>query len=74
MGIHLIIFVLLIGYWHYREKSRYGALKSMLITVLGGFSLLAGLILLTLETGTTSIRGMIEQADVIVNSEHFILY
>ncbi len=44
----------------------------MLITVLGGFSLLAGLILLTLETGTTSIRGMIEQADVIVNSEHFI--
>ncbi|WP_277673371.1 Na+/H+ antiporter subunit A [Piscibacillus halophilus] len=63
---------LLIGYWHYREKSRYGALKSMLITVLGGFSLLGGVILLTIETGTTSIRGMIEQADLIVNSDYFL--
>ncbi|GEL77515.1 Na+/H+ antiporter subunit A [Tenuibacillus multivorans] len=64
---------LLIGYWHYRERSRYGALKSMLITVFGGFSLLGGLILLTIETGTTSIRGMVEQADVIVNSPYFLL-
>ncbi|RPF55557.1 Na+/H+ antiporter subunit A [Aquisalibacillus elongatus] len=63
---------LLIGYWHHREKSRYGALKSMLITVLGGFSLLGGLILLTIETGTTSIREMVAMTDVIINSEYFI--
>ncbi|MET3682486.1 multicomponent Na+:H+ antiporter subunit A [Alkalibacillus flavidus] len=62
---------LLIGYWHHRERSRYGALKSMLITVFGGFSLLAGLILLTIVTGTTSIQGMVDQADTIVNSEFF---
>ncbi|MGM8214186.1 Na+/H+ antiporter subunit A [Bacillaceae bacterium W0354] len=63
---------LLIGYWHYREKSRYGAQKSLIITVLGGLSLLGGLVLLTIETGTTSIRGMIENADLIINSEYFI--
>ncbi|NIK11301.1 Na+/H+ antiporter subunit A [Alkalibacillus almallahensis] len=62
---------LLIGYWHHRERSRYGALKSMLITVFGGFSLLAGIILLSIVTGTTSIQGMVEQSDVIVNSEYF---
>ncbi|MDV2581061.1 Na+/H+ antiporter subunit A [Alkalibacillus haloalkaliphilus] len=62
---------LLIGYWHYRERSRYGALKSMLITVFGGFSLLAGIILLTIVTGTTSIREMVAQADVIVDSHYF---
>ncbi len=59
---------LLIGYWHFKERSRYGAVKSLLITVMGGFSLLAGLILLTIVTGTTSIRGMVDQADVILAS------
>src|SRR5699024_5064924 len=33
---------LLIGFWHYKERSRYGALKSMLITVFGGLSLFGG--------------------------------
>src|SRR5690625_4180357 len=33
---------LLIGYWHFKERSRYGALKSMLITIFGGLSLLGG--------------------------------
>ena len=47
---------LLIAFWHHREKSRYGALKSLLITVFGGLSLLAGFILLYVMTGTFSIR------------------
>ncbi|MBM7569589.1 Na+/H+ antiporter subunit A [Aquibacillus albus] len=64
---------LLIGYWHHREGSRYGALKSMLITVFGGLSLLGGLILLTVITGTTSIQEMIAQTDVILNSPYFSL-
>ncbi|TFB24878.1 Na+/H+ antiporter subunit A [Filobacillus milosensis] len=63
---------LLIGYWHYREKSRYGALKSMLITVFGGFSLLGGIILLTIVTGTTSIQEMVSKSDLIINSEYFL--
>lgn len=48
---------LLIGFWYYKERSRYGAQKSMLITVMGGFSMLAGIILLWVTTGTFEIRG-----------------
>jgi multicomponent Na+:H+ antiporter subunit A len=53
---------LLIGYWYTREKSRYGAQKSMLITVLGGLSLLGGIILLYIMTGTFSISEIASQA------------
>ncbi|HUC93992.1 MAG TPA: Na+/H+ antiporter subunit A [Paenibacillus sp.] len=56
---------LLIAFWHRREKSRYGALKSMLITVFGGFAMFAGFILLYTITGTFSIREMIGQAEAI---------
>ncbi|WP_058307311.1 Na+/H+ antiporter subunit A [Gracilibacillus massiliensis] len=62
---------LLIGYWNYKERSRYGALKSMLITVFGGLSMLGGFILLTIITETTSIQAMIAQADVILSSDYF---
>ncbi|SEM61190.1 multisubunit sodium/proton antiporter, MrpA subunit [Mesobacillus persicus] len=62
---------LLIGYWNHRERSRYGAQKSMLITVFGGLSMLGGIILLYLMTGTFSISEAIVLADVIVNHELF---
>ncbi|WP_349407905.1 Na+/H+ antiporter subunit A [Pseudalkalibacillus sp. SCS-8] len=62
---------LLIGYWYEREASRYGALKSMVITVLGGLSMLGGFILLSYVTGTTSIREMIEVSDVVLDSPYF---
>src|SRR5699024_6301454 len=64
---------LLIGYWHFNERSRYGALKSMLITIFGGLSMFAGFILLTVITGTTSIQGMIEQKDIILDSTYLPL-
>ncbi|WP_243299814.1 Na+/H+ antiporter subunit A [Bacillus litorisediminis] len=60
---------LLIGYWNEREKSRYGAQKSMLITVFGGLSLLGAIILLYVMTGTFSIREIITQADVVLTHE-----
>lgn len=68
---------LLIGYWHQREKSRYGALKSMLITVFGGFAMLAGFVLLYIMTssvgvGTFSIREIIEQVDLIQTHALFL--
>ncbi|WP_099355568.1 Na+/H+ antiporter subunit A [Fredinandcohnia onubensis] len=63
---------LLIGYWHNREKSRYGALKSMLITVFGGLSMLAGFVLLSLMTNTFSIREMIAQVDRLPSNPLFI--
>src|SRR5699024_12408193 len=37
---------LLIVYWHFIERSRYGALKSMLITVLGVLCLLVAFVIL----------------------------
>ncbi|MBO8156005.1 MAG: Na+/H+ antiporter subunit A [Bacillaceae bacterium] len=64
---------LLIGYWHHRERSRYGALKSMLITVFGGLSLLGGIILLSMTAETASIRAMIEHKEMIINSPYFPL-
>src|SRR5690625_2008297 len=62
---------LLIGYWHFKERSRYGALKSMMITIFGGLSLLGGFITLYVITGTSNIQQMITQADVIVSSNYF---
>ncbi|WP_062350292.1 Na+/H+ antiporter subunit A [Bacillus kwashiorkori] len=62
----------LIGYWHEREKSRYGAQKSMLITVFGGLSLLGGIILLYIMTGTFSIQEMVANVGVITGHALFI--
>lgn len=63
---------LLIGYWYKREKSRYGAQKSMLITVFGGLSMLGGIILLYLITGTFSISEIIQQSNEIMTHHLFI--
>ncbi|MDQ0205500.1 Na+/H+ antiporter subunit A [Alkalicoccobacillus murimartini] len=63
---------LLISYWYGRKKSIYGAQKSMLITVFGGFSMLAGFCLLYGVSGTFSIRELIAQADIIAASSVFI--
>ncbi|WP_338553201.1 Na+/H+ antiporter subunit A [Paenibacillus sp. KS-LC4] len=63
---------LLIAFWHNREKSKYGALKSMLITVLGGLAMLAGFILLYTMAGTFSIREMIGSMDVLTAHSLFL--
>ncbi|RAS78182.1 Na+/H+ antiporter subunit A [Priestia endophytica] len=63
---------LLIGYWYKREKSQYGAQKSMLITVFGGLALLGGIILLYMMTGTFSIREMIANLDSIKGDALFL--
>jgi len=63
---------LLIGYWYKREKSRYGAQKSMLITVFGGLSMLGGIILLYVMTGTFSISAIIQQSPELMTNHFFI--
>ncbi len=63
---------LLIAFWFHRHKSMYGAQKSMLITVFGGFAMLAGVILLYLMTGTFSVREIIANVDMVSSSELFI--
>lgn len=64
---------LLIGYWHFKERSRYGALKSMLITVFGGLSMLGGFILLSVVADTTSIQAMIAKSDYILSNDYLPL-
>ncbi|PAD21880.1 hydrogen gas-evolving membrane-bound hydrogenase subunit E [Terribacillus saccharophilus] len=64
---------LLISFWFTRKASTDGALKSMLITFLGGFSLLGGLVLLHLVTGSTSIREIVTQGDLILANDWFPL-
>ncbi|WP_028608662.1 Na+/H+ antiporter subunit A [Paenibacillus harenae] len=63
---------LLIAFWHQRDKSRYGALKSLLITVFGGLAMLSGFILLYLMTGTFSLREIIGSADLIESHGLFV--
>ncbi|MHA6252845.1 Na+/H+ antiporter subunit A [Oceanobacillus sp. CAU 1775] len=63
---------LLISYWYEREKSVYGAQKSMYITVFGGLSMLGGISLLYVMTGTFSVREIIASADLVSSSTLFI--
>jgi multicomponent Na+:H+ antiporter subunit A len=63
---------LLIGYWYERDKSRYGAQKSMLITVFGGLAMLGGIILLYIMTGTFNFTEVMSQANGIFNHVLFV--
>ena len=66
---------LLIGFWNNRSNSRYGAMKSMVITVFGGLSLLAGIVLLYLMTGSFNISEIITsvQQKSIISHPLFML-
>ncbi|MFB5662141.1 Na+/H+ antiporter subunit A [Alteribacillus sp. HJP-4] len=63
---------LLIAYWYEKEKSRYGALKSMLITVFGGFSMLIGIVLIYVITGTFNISEIIASPGNLTESAYFL--
>ncbi|MFF2447027.1 Na+/H+ antiporter subunit A [Neobacillus sp. NPDC058068] len=63
---------LLIAYWYEREKSRYGAQKSMLITIFGGLAMLAGFIMLSMITDTYSIREMVSNTADIPSHSLFV--
>ncbi|MED4601639.1 Na+/H+ antiporter subunit A [Paenibacillus validus] len=62
---------LLIAFWYQREKSRYGALKSMLITVFGGLAMLSGFVLLYVMTGTFSNREILANVNTITEHSLF---
>ncbi|HWK23562.1 MAG TPA: Na+/H+ antiporter subunit A [Ureibacillus sp.] len=64
---------LLIGYWNNRDKSRFGALKSMMITVSGGMMMLGGFVLLSIMGDTFSIRELVSQAPELVTNDLFVL-
>lgn len=64
---------LLIGYWFTKDRSRFGALKSMMITVFGGLMMLGGFVVLSIMGGSYSIRELIANASTIANHELFTL-
>ncbi len=63
---------LLIGYWYHRERSRYGARKSMMVTVFGGLMMLGGFIILHIMTDSFSIRAIIANGAAIVENQLFV--
>lgn len=63
---------LLIGFEHENERARKNALMAMLITGLGGLTMLAGFILLGSVIDSYLISDLLAQADTIQNHEYFI--
>ena len=55
-----ILSYLLIGHYRRRAASRRAALQALLVTTLGGLVMFVGVILLVVDTGTTSIWELIE--------------
>ena len=64
---------LLIGFKHKYLESRYAALQALLVTGLGGLSLLAGVILIYIEAGTFSISALIANPGLITSSGNLTL-
>ncbi|RAK23146.1 multisubunit sodium/proton antiporter MrpA subunit [Anoxybacillus vitaminiphilus] len=62
---------LLIAYWYKRERSRYGAKKSMLITMFGGLLMLGGFLALSVMGDTYSIRELLAHSSTFVNEPLF---
>lgn len=56
----------LVGYDHEKASARKAALQALLITAGGGLALLAGLILLAMAAGTTSLSGIIEAREAVL--------
>ncbi|RAV01982.1 Na+/H+ antiporter subunit A [Paenibacillus sp. YN15] len=63
---------LLIAFWYHRKRSRYGAQKSMFITMTGGFFMLLGFIILSSAGGTLSIRELIASSGQLAQHPYFL--
>ncbi len=57
-----ILSYLLIGHYRRRAASRRAALQALLVTTLGGLVMFVGVVLLVVDAGTSSIRGILELA------------
>ncbi len=63
---------LLIGFWYHKEESRYGAMKALVITGLGGIAMLAGFIVLYQITDTFDVTKILTMGDVIKSSHLYV--
>lgn len=59
----------LVGFDHEKTKARKAALQALLVTGGGGLALLAGLILVSIAAGTTSLSGIIAQRETVLAHE-----
>ena len=57
----------LVGYDHEKASARKAALQALLITAGGGLALMAGLILLAMAAGTTSLSGIIAAREAVLS-------
>jgi len=53
---------LLIGFWYEQEKARKGALTALLVTALGGLTMMIGFLIVGITTESFSLRALTEQA------------
>ncbi|MEP9370988.1 putative monovalent cation/H+ antiporter subunit A [Mesorhizobium sp. KR1-2] len=63
---------LLIGFDHRREPARRAAVQALIVTGLGGISLLAGLILIWIATGQTELSGLLAAGDALRGSPFYL--
>ncbi|MEK3890720.1 Na+/H+ antiporter subunit A [Bacillus sp. FSL K6-3431] len=63
---------LLIAFWYHRKGSRYGAQKSLLITVSGGIAMLAGFIMVYIMADTLSVRELISSLNDYIDHPLFL--
>jgi len=57
-----VLSYLLIGYYHRRAASRRAALQALLVTTLGGLVMLIGVVLLVVDSGTSSLSTILAEA------------
>ena len=64
---------LLIGFDHDREAARRAALQALIVTGLGGLSLLAGLLVIWGATGTQDLSALLASGDAMRESPLYLL-
>lgn len=58
---------MLIGFFHEKDESRSASLQALLITVLGGLAMLAGIVLINQVTGTFEIIDLLSKREALQN-------
>jgi multicomponent Na+:H+ antiporter subunit A len=64
---------LLIGFDHAREASRRAAIQALVVTGLGGLSLLAGLLVIWAATGEGTLSGLLATGDALRAAPFYLL-
>ena len=63
---------LLIGYFDYRERARYGAQKALYITVVGGFALFVAIMLIGRICGSFEMPQIIANRQLLLSSPLYV--